>query len=234
MSDEASRFDTEALRAALGLPQAVWLHAVAWRAGGAEPFAGEPLPVDLYGASPRRQAQFRAGRYCARHALAQAVAGLMAPARGPDGLPVWPDGWTGSISHTSDRAVAVAARQDGSGAMFALGVDVEQWLAPDRADEIADMVALPDDIAVLAASLCRPRADAVTLLFSAKESLYKALYPTVCRFFDFSAARLAGSAPGTLSLALTCDWHERWPAGTVFEVQYALTPDEVVTAVCLG
>ncbi|MWL87195.1 4'-phosphopantetheinyl transferase [Cupriavidus sp. SW-Y-13] len=231
MNNAVCGFDSETLRAGLGLPATVSMHAVTWRSDDASAFANEPLPASLAAASPRRRTQFRAGRHCARHALVHAGAGAVTPARDDEGLPVWPVGWIGSISHTTDRAVALAAAVAQVGELGAVGIDVEQWLAPDRAEEIAAMVALPEDIAALAAGLGRTRADAVTLLFSAKESLYKALFPTVRRFFDFEAARLAGCAPGVLELALTCDWHARWPVGTLFEVRFAATPEAVVTAV---
>lgn len=218
------------LHAALRLPDTVSLQGLAWHGDDAPCCAAEPLPGPLLTAAPRRQTQFRAGRHCARLALARAGAGAHAPAMGSDGLPVWPDGWVGSISHTMGKAVALVAP---ASEVAAVGVDVELWLSADRAAEIADSVALPADIVALAAGTGRSGADAVTLLFSAKESLYKTLYPMVRRFQNFDAARLTACGPDYVDLALTCDWHAQWPAGTVFRLTFATGPTWVVTSLCV-
>lgn len=234
MNDDMCDSGWAGLHAALRLPDAVSLQGLAWHGDHAPCCAAEPLPGPLLQAALRRQTQFRAGRYCARLALARAGAGADtsadAPAMGNDGLPVWPDGWVGSISHTMGKAVALVAP---ASEVASVGVDVELWLSADRAAEIADSVALPADIAALAAGTGRSGADAVTLLFSAKEALYKTLYPTVRRFHDFDAARLAACGPDHVDLALTCDWHAQWPAGTVFRLTFATGQTWVTTSLCV-
>lgn len=230
MNDDMCDSGWAGLHAALSLPDAVLLQGLCWHGDDAPCCAAEPLPGALLQAAPRRQTQFRAGRHCARLALARAGAGVHAPAMGGDGLPVWPDGWVGSISHTMGKAVALVAP---ASEVAAVGVDVELWLPAERAAEIADAVALPADITALAAGTGRSGADAVTLLFSAKESLYKTLYPTVRRFHDFDAACLAACGSDYLDLALTCDWHAQWPAGTVFRLAFATGPTWVITSLCV-
>jgi 4'-phosphopantetheinyl transferase EntD len=87
--------------------------------------------------------------------------------RTPSGAPAWPDGITGSLAHDDEMAVAAVAPVSQIGS---LGIDVE----PARP--------LPDDIFALVAT----RADvtraadrhlAGRILFSAKEAVYKAVYP---------------------------------------------------------
>ncbi len=79
------------------------------------------------GASPRRLVAFSMGRHAARRALAAAGGpGDAAIPMGTDGLPRWPGGWVGSISHCPGMAVATA----GLVASFSgLGVDVEPLTA---------------------------------------------------------------------------------------------------------
>ncbi|WP_019448442.1 4'-phosphopantetheinyl transferase superfamily protein [Cupriavidus sp. BIS7] len=230
MDQKTRQSDWAALHAALRLPPVIALHKLDWQGVDAPPFAAERLPDSLRDAAPGRQGQYRAGRHCARHALARAGAGNDAPPMGSDGLPVWPKDWIGSISHTRGKAVALASATSHA---VALGVDVECWQRPDRAAEIASSVARPQDIEAVSARARLSMASSVTLLFSAKESLYKALYPTVRRFFDFDAARLAACGSDYIDLALACDWHARWPRGTEFRLTFATGSTWVVTALHL-
>jgi len=72
-------------------------------------------------AAAKRRREFRAGRIHARRALALVGAAPSAIPQGPAGEPVWPAGYTGSICHTEDLAVAVAAATT---AIRAVGLDV--------------------------------------------------------------------------------------------------------------
>jgi 4'-phosphopantetheinyl transferase EntD len=102
---------------------------------------------------------------------------------------------------------------------------------------IAAMVAQEGELAILlnAFSGCTP-SQALTMLFSAKESLYKALYPDTQRFMDFSAARVQAFTPDSLclTLALTEDWHPAWPTGSLLSVNYVMRGDRVYTALHLA
>lgn len=96
---------------------------VLWTAGAAHavPAADLPWPGLPARCSPRRQAEFQAGRACAASALR--LAGCAAPgslAPGAGGAPRWPPGWTGTISHAGGLAVAAVTR-----APRRLGLDVE-------------------------------------------------------------------------------------------------------------
>jgi 4'-phosphopantetheinyl transferase EntD len=140
-------------------------------AAGARLFAVEEAA--LGGASLRRYAEFSTGRACARAALAQLGLPPAAIPRGPRGEPGWPDGVTGSITHcTGYRACAVARSVD----VAALGIDAEP--AGPLPARVLPVVATPAERGWLvermaaAPDVCWDR-----LLFSAKESAYKAWYP---------------------------------------------------------
>jgi 4'-phosphopantetheinyl transferase EntD len=87
--------------------------------------------------------------------------------RASSGAPVWPSGITGSLAHDDEMAVAAVAPVSH---IASLGIDVE----PAHP--------LPDDIFALVATGA-DRADPVNrhlagrILFSAKEAVYKAVYP---------------------------------------------------------
>ena len=91
---------------------------------------------------------------------------------------------------------------------------------------IANLVADSDELELLS-HLGMQRA--LTLLFSAKEALYKALYPEVRQFFDFTAVR-AVALGECLSLRLAVPW-AHWPEGTVIPVRFAFRDRNVFTVV---
>jgi enterobactin synthetase component D len=171
--------------------------------------AGLTLPERLRSAAAKRQSEYLAGRLCA----AAAITGLGLPAaypeRGEDGAPQWPAGVIGSISHSQGHALAVAG-QDAQ--WRALGLDAEALIAPARARRLAGEILVAAEQAqfeALWATSPEAAARYLTLAFSAKESLFKALYPLVGRRFHFPAACVALAAPG---------------APFVIELQQALAP----------
>ena len=109
-----------------------------------------------------------------------------------------------------------------------LGLDMERVLDDDAAADVAHLVALDGEQAIVSA-LGRQRG--LTLLFSAKEALYKALFPEVRAFFDFTAARAVALDDGRLTLRLTVPWGPRWTAGMPLQVRFVFIGQTVFTAV---
>jgi 4'-phosphopantetheinyl transferase EntD len=113
-----------------------------------------------------RAAERAAGRAAAREAFAAAGApGLEALGTEPDGRPVWPSGWAGSISHGAGVAVAAVSRSH-----RAVGIDVERSGALSVED--AELVLTPSE-QELAANAADPAA-VTTVIWSAKEACFKA------------------------------------------------------------
>lgn len=131
----------------------------------------------------RRRLEFEAGRYLARQALQQLGHPAVAIPQGPDREPVWPIGIVGSITHCGGYcAVAVAAADRA----VAIGIDAE--LRAELDEGVLRLVARPEERAWMG----RQSDPAVwgPLLFSAKESVYKAWFPLTGRSLDFSAASI--------------------------------------------
>jgi enterobactin synthetase component D len=211
------------LRQALRLPSSVRVHGVFW---SHDPLSHllDRLPPALAAAYPKRQRDYLLGRHCAASALADA--GYPGPAwlpAGQDKLPVWPTGWLGSISHAGRGAVAAVARED---SCELLGIDMEGLIERSMAADISHLVASRDELELMQ-GLGIERG--LALLFSAKEALYKALFPKVRQFFDFTAAQ-AVALDDRLVLRLTVDWAP-WPKGTLMPVRYAFREAHVFTAV---
>ncbi|MEU4243608.1 4'-phosphopantetheinyl transferase superfamily protein [Actinoplanes sp. NPDC026619] len=152
---------------------------------GEAPFPGEE---DLIATAVEgRRREFITARRCAREAL-QTFGHPGAPIRpGPRREPRWPAGMTGSITHcTGYRAAAVARTTD----ISLLGIDAE----PNRPlpEGVAGQITVPGEPEMLdRLAGTHPGTNWGRLLFSAKESVYKAWFPVTRRWLGFEEARLA-------------------------------------------
>lgn len=170
--------------------------------------AGIALPRRLVAAAAKRRAEFLAGRLCARQALWHLDGRWQAPEMGEDRAPRWPEGCVGSITHAHGWAAALVAPRS---AYHGLGLDAERLLGDEEAARLARRVLTPAERERLPAD---EAALAVTLTFSLKESLFKALYPLVGRRFYFPDAELLSWHPdGRARLRLLTDLTPAWPAG---------------------
>jgi len=148
-----------------------------------------------------RRREFVTARRCAREALVKLGQAPVAIRSGPKREPQWPAGLVGSITHTTGfRAAAVAPRS----VLASVGIDTEQNdPLPDGVEELVTVPGEPEMLAALA------RAFPVTcwgrLLFSAKESIYKAWYPLTGRWLGFEDARLTIDPTGTFAAKLLVD-----------------------------
>jgi enterobactin synthetase component D len=175
-----------------------------------------------------RRAEFWAGRWCATAALA--ALGCGAPVgRADDGAPVWPDGFVGSITHTHGHVLVVVAPRT---TFRAVGVDVERLATDAVAAEAGPGVLTAAERAVLARAL-GDDAGGFTAGFSAKEALYKCLYPLAGQLMGFDAARVVAADGDALTLELARAWAPALPAGRRFPVRYARTAHGVETFVAL-
>lgn len=141
------------------------------------PHAEERARVD--GASSRRQVEFFGGRACARAAL-RARGFLEVPIGvGAGREPLWPPGVVGSIAHGGRWCGAVVAGVDETGG---LGLDIEP-LRPLALD-VEGVVLTSEEIERLPTSH-ELAGCASTIAFSAKECLYKCLFPITRWAFEF-------------------------------------------------
>lgn len=188
-----------------------------------------PVAAALERAVPRRQMQFRAGRYCAAQALEALDPRLASTSidRATTGAPIWPKGVTGSITHTDDYAsAAVAWTTD----VRSLGIDTERVMSSQQAGDVAHLVASATELAHgTAAGLSR--LEALTLVFSAKESIFKCLHPLVGRMFEFNHVRLTGvdTTVRIFKLEIAMDLSAEFHAGTMLEGRFELEGDRIHT-----
>ena len=138
----------------------------------------------------KRRREFATGRQCARSALGVLGIGPAPILPGQGGAPQWPSGIVGSITHCAGYRAAAAAR---ASEVVTIGLDAEP--AQSLPGEVLGLVTRPDerdrlrDLARDAPGVCWD-----TLLFSAKESVYKAWFPLARRWLGFTDADIAINA----------------------------------------
>jgi 4'-phosphopantetheinyl transferase EntD len=138
----------------------------------------------------KRRREFTTGRHCARRALGALGVAPVPILPGEAGAPQWPSGVVGSITHCSGyRAAAVASARD----VTTIGLDAE----PDQPlpDDVLKLISLPGERALLRdLAAAAPGTSWDRLLFSAKESVYKAWFPLARRWLGFEDADITISA----------------------------------------
>lgn len=185
------------------------------------------LPRDQSGAVPKRQAEYLAGRWCAGVALRAFGAGEHVPAL-PDRSPGWPAGYVGSITHAAGCAIAVVARDRD---YRALGVDLEALVDDATAEQLAAMILRPAEWARQPAGW--PRARMLTVAFSAKEALYKAVYPNVRRVLEFHDVELVGVDGDALTLTLGAEHRPAALPDESYRVAYRVDAGTCLTVLAL-
>jgi 4'-phosphopantetheinyl transferase EntD len=135
----------------------------------------------------KRRREFVTARACARQALGQLGFPAQAIPSGEKGEPVWPEGVVGSITHcTGYRACALARASD----LRTIGVDAEID-APLPAGLLLD-VALPEERhRIFELEAVAPGISWDRLLFSIKESVYKAWFPLARQWLGFEDATVS-------------------------------------------
>lgn len=191
---------------------------------------GVALPERLTDAVLKRKVEYLAGRYCARLAIAR----LGMPHAGEIAIgekrePLWPQGLIGSITHSKGFASAVVASSE---RILGIGIDSEQLIAEKTAANVSSHILVESE----SYQANRERVDSareyLTLIFSAKESIFKCLYPQVGLYFDFRDAEVQlDSTPGHFRFQLRRQLTESYPAGFSGSGIYARANGFVHTAV---
>lgn len=135
----------------------------------------------------KRRREFTAVRSCARRAMDKLGFPVQPVLPGERGAPGWPAGLAGSMTHCAGYCAAALVR---SGDLASLGIDAE--VHGPLPDGVLPSIALPAEVERIGRlSRERPAVHWGRLLFSAKESVYKAWFPLTGLWLDFMEADIA-------------------------------------------
>ena len=158
------------------------------------------LPEKIKSASIKRQAEFLAGRYAAAMSLRLLGYECNSIPVGEHKAPQWPDGVKASISHSDSVAVCLATS---TFEYNFVGIDVESIVSSQVCNQIKHQIITETESVNLSATKISDEC-ALTIAFSAKEALFKAVYPYVKCYLDFKSSIIEklNSSSVALKLAL--------------------------------
>ncbi|BCE03388.1 4'-phosphopantetheinyl transferase family protein [Marinicellulosiphila megalodicopiae] len=146
------------------------------------------LPTHIQQSVKKRQAEYLAGRYAAK--LTLEVLGVYNFDIKTDALraPIWPDLILGSITHTHNTAMCIANMQSD---FIGIGVDLEPLIDPQIIANIQNQIIFANDFFILKQHPKLQTQKIFTLIYSIKESFFKAAYPSTLHYFDFDAVEIS-------------------------------------------
>ena len=145
----------------------------------------ECLPPDIHRASAERKVNFIGGRLCAEAALRRLGFEHGVVNRQSCGAPLWPAGTIGSITHTGHFASAAVTLTDKAAS---LGIDSERIFSDSELRDVRNLCCTQNEIRRL---FNDSNSNLIaTIIFSAKEAIYKSIHPFLHRFVDFSEVEI--------------------------------------------
>ncbi|WP_190201694.1 4'-phosphopantetheinyl transferase family protein [Streptomyces djakartensis] len=146
----------------------------------------------------KRRREFSVVRSCARRAMEKLGVPPQPILPGERGAPGWPAGLAGSMTHCDGYCAAALVR---AADLASLGIDAE--VHGPLPEGVLSAVALPSEEERLRRLADRrPDVHFDRLLFSAKESVYKAWFPLTGKWLDFMEADIELTADGGFRAAL--------------------------------
>ncbi|UPR56640.1 4'-phosphopantetheinyl transferase superfamily protein [Vibrio sp. ED004] len=145
-------------------------------------------PIAITHSVDKRKAEYFAGRYLVAKELQQLGFAHQRLEPNIARSPTLPSGVAGSISHSEDLA-CIAVLPSRNSNRESIGIDIQHSITNDVCRDIGNMVANVDEIELML-KFGMTYSEAVTLLFSAKEAIYKALGRFVTNSLDFGSATL--------------------------------------------
>ena len=181
-----------------------------------------------------RQADYFYGRLAARHALDSLGAGHYEVGTGASREPLWPLGIIGSISHNHNYAVAVAIHQKAHGGI-GIGIDIESVVTPEARTMLQETVLSDGELAYLRKLRASVSLNTlISLVFSAKESFFKASFNIVGKYFDFDAIEVQHMdlTARSIEFVVKVQLAPQLPVGAIRKVQFIMINASTMLTSC--
>lgn len=177
----------------------------------------------------KRVREFRAGRHCAARVLSWLGVEQYPIVSGSQREPLWPEHIVGSITHSGEVCIAAATIKNAM--ITSVGIDVEgaEPLEPNLEKMICTAAEL-DQLARLPGQLPWTK-----IIFSIKESIFKAWYPLFHCYLDFLEATLTFDQLDSDTPTVTIQIHPNEIPDELknfeFDGQFRLLDDYVLSSV---
>jgi enterobactin synthetase component D len=197
-----------------------------------------PFPDSLNNAVVKRRAEFLAGRYCAMKTMRVNGVHTNEIKIGKHRNPLWPIPLIGSISHCSGLAAAITNELP---SCYGLGIDIETIVETITMKNLSKQILTHEERTFIAGQpFAHDDSDRnicllFTLIFSVKESFFKAVYPLAEEYFDFDTVSITNInwIAGTLQLLVNKTLHQRIEKGMRVNAVFTILPDEKVTTLVI-
>jgi 4'-phosphopantetheinyl transferase EntD len=145
----------------------------------------------------KRRREYTSGRLLARSLLSNIGIDNFKLINSPNRTPKWPEGVHGSITHCDTLCVVAISNNH---IITGIGIDVEP--AEPLPQDAEKFVMLADEYSSIKKLPAALQSLATRLIFSTKEATYKAVYPRLQLFLDFSDVHVEIHEAGTFTATL--------------------------------
>ncbi|ENM5740051.1 4'-phosphopantetheinyl transferase superfamily protein [Vibrio mimicus] len=186
-----------------------------------------PYPHDIQNSVVKRKAEFLAGRVCA--AIGWRRLGVEIPTRllvsRSKRVPYWGKGLIGSISHSDTKAVFFGSSSE---KLQSVGVDTQEVLPYEDALLICDRVIDKEELCLIN-SFGLTLSGAVSIAFSVKESIYKAVSPISKEYFDFLETKIEYIDKDFVKVKIVKEFKMKNLTSKCFKVAYTLKEQHILS-----
>ncbi len=145
------------------------------------------IPEKLQSAHPKRIKEFIGGRHCVFKAAKNLGFKIKSLPMDDKGAPIWPNEIVGSISHTKGFAIAAVALKKN---YKSIGIDTEVIINETKFSVIEKNILTNFDKQFISTKNYPSKNEIYTLIFSAKEALFKLINPLAHTYFGFNEANM--------------------------------------------
>lgn len=185
-------------------------------------------PLKIAQARVERKNEYLCGRVLAQAVLSHHFGLDQSITSMHEHLPIWPSHVLGSISHSQNKLIVALSNNANY-----LGIDIEHWVTSEFAQESAHLVLTPSEFDLWKNKAVEffDFACYVSLIFSIKESLYKAVYPTAKQYIDFLEASIVdiNFENQTLMLTFLPEIQQRYQLLEYYDGGWTIEQDHIMT-----
>lgn len=185
-----------------------------------------PLPENMRNSINKRKIEFLLGRYCAQKSLFNLGIQVGFLDRNENRVPIWPNGYTGSISHSNEHFIAVSSSTTN---YSGLGVDIEKFISQKYFLSISNFILNYDEKNLMKEIDSNKKMLFLTLFFSAKESFYKLFFQQTSIKLDFTAISIIKFDYNHYIIRLNKTINNKYKRGTVLKGFYIIVKSMVIT-----